>query len=158
MVIVPIKQKDARAFVKKHHRHFPTPPVGSIFQIGLEDNGVLVGVIMVGRPVSRNLDNGFNLEINRTCILEGYKNGCSMLLGAACKAGKALGYHNMITYTLEFESGRSLHAAGFIKDSMRVTGYWNRHKPIEQESLFQKYNKVRWIRVLNANSKGLISL
>lgn len=148
MKIVPIKQKEAKQFVDNIHRHHKAP-VGSIFQIGLEEEGKLIGVIMVGRPVSRHLDDGKTLEINRTCVLDDKKNACSMLMGAACRAGKALGYEKIITYTLSFESGRSLHAAGFMMESKVLGKLWNSpSRPREQKSLFQEFEKIRWVRIL----------
>ena len=154
MRITPITQKKAKAFINKHHRHHKAPR-GDIFRIGLEDNnGALIGVIMVGRPVSRNLDDGRTLEINRTCVLDNKKNACSLLMGAACRAGKALGFHKIITYTLQFESGRSLHAAGFIQEAKIKGQLWNKpSRPRKQQSLFQEYEKIRWVRILKENKK-----
>ena len=48
-------------------------------------NGHLAGVAIVGRPVSRYLDNGLTLEVNRLCT-DGTKNACSFLYGAAARA------------------------------------------------------------------------
>jgi hypothetical protein len=70
-------------------------------------------VIVVGRPVARHLDDTWTLEVTRCCVLEGVKNAASMLYGAAWRAGKALGYRRMITYTLAKEPGTSLRAAGW---------------------------------------------
>jgi hypothetical protein len=152
MQLKPITQRAARAFVDQHHRHHKAPR-GDVFRIGLEDNDQIVGVIMVGRPVARHLQDGYTLEINRTCILDGYKNACSMLLGAAARAGKALGYHRIITYTLCIEPGTSLRAAGFIEDSKVKKSLWNRpSREREQKSLFQEYDKTRWIRILRSNN------
>ena len=41
-----------------------------------------MGVVIVGQPVSRYLDNGLTLEVNRLCT-DGTKNVCSMLYAAA---------------------------------------------------------------------------
>lgn len=147
MKIIPVSQKLAKEFVTKIHRHHKAP-LGSIFQIGLEEDGELIGVIMVGRPVSRVLDDGTTLEINRTCVLDDKKNACSMLMGAACRAGKALGYSKIITYTLAFESGRSLHGAGFIPDKKVKKKLWTTASRPRQTALFQEYDKIRWIRIL----------
>lgn len=153
MKITPIKQREAKAFVNLHHRHHKAP-VGSIFQIGLEKDDQLIGVIMVGRPVSRRLDDGETLEVNRTCVIDNQKNACSMLLGSACRAGKALGYKRIITYTLAFESGRSLHGAGFIPESKTKGQFWSvPSRPRKQISLFQEYDKIRWIRILRNNNE-----
>ena len=69
MKIIPTTLKQAQAFVQEHHRH-NRPPVGHKFSIGLvNDDGALIGVATAGRPVARCLDDGFTLEVNRTCTL-----------------------------------------------------------------------------------------
>jgi hypothetical protein len=73
---------------------------------------VLHGVAIVGRPVARHLDNGWTVEVNRTCT-DGTANANSMLYGAAARAARALGYRRLITYTLKSESGASLRGAGW---------------------------------------------
>ena len=111
LTLIPISLKDANAFVTAHHRHHK-PVVGHKFSIGCVLNERLVGVAIVGRPVSRYLDNGRTLEVNRLCST-GEKNVCSFLYGAAARAAKALGYEKIITYTLDTEPGTSLRAAGW---------------------------------------------
>lgn len=114
MIIVPITFKDACAFVALAHRH-NKPPVGHKFSIGLNDaDGALVGVAMCGRPIARFFDDGFCLEINRTCT-DGTKNANSMLYGACRTIAKGMGYRRVITYTQADESGASLRAAGFVR-------------------------------------------
>lgn len=95
----------------QHHRHHK-PVVGHKFSIGCTADGRLVGVAIVGRPVSRYLDNGLTLEVNRLCT-DGTKNACSMLYAAAWRAARAMGYQKIITYTLDTESGASLRATGW---------------------------------------------
>ena len=109
--LVPVSLKTANAFVAVHHRHHK-PTTGHKFSIGCECDGQLVGVVIAGRPVSRYLDDGRTLEVNRLCTT-GEKNACSMLYGAAARAAKAMGYHKIITYTLDSEPGASLRAAGW---------------------------------------------
>ncbi len=109
--IVPVSLKDANAFVAAYHRHHK-PVTGHKFSIGCEAEGRLVGVAIVGRPVSRYLDNGLTLEVNRLCTT-GERNVCSMLYAAAARAAKAMGYQKIITYTLDTEPGTSLQAAGW---------------------------------------------
>ena len=108
----PLKRNEAQEFVRLHHRHHK-PPVGDIYRIGLVRGEEVVGCIMVGRPVSRHLDDGTTVEVTRCCVIDGVKNGCSKLYGAAWRAAKALGYRRMITYTLPEEGGASLWAAGW---------------------------------------------
>ena len=123
MRLVPITFRAACAYVKEYHRH-NKPPRGHKFSIGLENDGKLVGVIMCGRPVARHFDDGFTLEVNRSCT-DGTKNANSMLYGAAYRAGKAMGYTRCITYTQYDESGSSLRAAGWtlIKE-IEPRGSW----------------------------------
>ena len=114
MTIVPITWKAAREFVAAQHRH-NRPPVGHKFSIGLEHEGVLIGVACAGRPVARMLDDGLTIEVTRTCT-DGTRNANSMLYGAVWRAAKAMGYRRAITYTQGEESGASLRAAGWVRD------------------------------------------
>ena len=111
LTLIPIPLKEANAFVAEHHRHHK-PVTGHKFSLGCAQDGHLAGVAIVGRPVSRYLDDGRTLEVNRLCST-GEKNVCSFLYGAAARAAKALGYEKIITYTLDTEPGTSLRAAGW---------------------------------------------
>ena len=111
MTLTPVSLREANAFVAEYHRHHK-PVVGHKFSIGCAQDGRLMGVAIVGRPVSRYLDDGLTLEVTRLCTTGG-KNACSMLYGAAARAAKALGYRKIITYTLDTEPGTSLRAAGW---------------------------------------------
>ncbi len=111
LTIVPVTFKQACEFIRSHHRHHP-PPRGMKFCLGVDSDGQLVGVATIGRPVARNYDDGYTLEVNRTCT-DGTEHANSMMYGAAWRAAKALGYRRLITYTQEGESGASLRAAGY---------------------------------------------
>lgn len=111
LCLKPITLKEANAFVELHHRHHGSV-VGHKFSIGVTDGEKLVGVVIAGRPVSRYLDDGYTLEINRLCT-DGAPNACSLLYAAAWRAARAMGYRRAITYILESESGVSLRAAGW---------------------------------------------
>lgn len=102
--VCPITLKEANAFVEQHHRHHK-PVTGHKFSIGCTDGEKIVGVAIVGRPVSRYLDDGWTLEVNRLCT-DGTHNACSMLYAAAWRATRAMGYHKLITYILSTESGQ----------------------------------------------------
>lgn len=145
MTIIPITLKVANKFVTEHHRHHDSC-TGSKFSIGLIDNGVLIGVAICGRPVSRYLDDGFTIEINRCCVIEGHKNGCSKLYGACCRIAKEMGYSKAITYTLESENGSSLKASNFICEGVAGgkiwTGVRNRDNGVPKEM------KKRWVKTL----------
>ena len=109
--IVPMTLAEANAFVQKNHRHH-RPVVGHKFSIGCAAEDKIVGVAIVGRPVSRYLDDGWTLEVTRLCT-DATKNACSMLYAAAWRAARAIGYRRLITYILISEPGTSLRAAGW---------------------------------------------
>lgn len=109
--LVPITLKEANAFVERYHRHH-RPVTGHKFSVAAAVNGEIVGVAIVGRPVSRYLDDGWTLEVNRLCT-DGTKNACSFLYSAAWRTARNLGYKKLITYILKSENGSSLKAAGW---------------------------------------------
>ncbi|MFI7077542.1 XF1762 family protein [Micromonospora sp. NPDC049903] len=109
---VPVSFAQACSFVEDWHRHH-RPPRGHKFSIGAADqDGVLVGVAVVGRPVARMLDDGQTLEVTRVAT-DGTRNANSLLYAAAWRAARALGYRRLITYTQDGESGASLRASGW---------------------------------------------
>lgn len=111
--VVPLTRDQARAFVAEHHRHHP-PAVGDVFRLGVAVGPHVVGVATVGRPVARRLDDGWTLEVNRTCVADGAPHGVNSLLYArAWKIAKLLGWRRLITYTQDGESGASLRGAGW---------------------------------------------
>ena len=116
---VAISLAEANAFVAKHHRHHK-PVVGHKFSIGAVKNDELVGVVIVGRPVSRMRDDGETLEVTRLCT-DGGRNACSFLYGTAARATFALGYSRLGTYTLPDEGGASLRASGWTLIGERAT-------------------------------------
>lgn len=109
--IVPISLRGANAFVEQNHRHHGGT-VGHKFSLAVSNGEKIVGVAIVGRPVSRYLDNGLTAEVTRLCT-DGTKNACSMLYSAAWRAARAMGYRRIVTYILASESGASLRAAGW---------------------------------------------
>lgn len=46
--LTPITLREARDFVREHHRH-NSPPQGHKFSVGLTQDGTLIGVVIVGR-------------------------------------------------------------------------------------------------------------
>lgn len=143
LIAAPISFEAAAEFVRLHHRHH-TPPRGHKFSIAAMDGERLVGVVIVGRPVSRMRDDGVTLEVTRCCT-DGHRNACSFLYGAAARAAFALGYRRIGTYVLRREPGTSLTAAGW-KCISEVRGRsWNapsrprtdKH-PTENKLLFER--------------------
>lgn len=139
----PITFAEAAAFVEKHHRHHP-PSVGWKYGIAVSDSAQVRGVVMVGRPVARHLDDGLTLEVTRCCT-DGTKNAASMLYGAAWRAAKALGYQRLITYTLDTEPGTSLRAAGWKAVAETPGRSW--HTPTSGRPRVDRHPlqpKIRW--------------
>ena len=128
LIITPITQREAKEYIRKHHRHHP-PPVGSVFQLSVTQKGKIVGVAMVGRPVARVLDDKTTLEVNRLCT-QGVKNACSKLYGASARVAKELGYKKIITYILDSEKGTSLKAAGWtVASRIKGRSWSNKSRP-----------------------------
>jgi L-amino acid N-acyltransferase YncA len=118
--LVPLTITEGKAFVTRVHRHHPAP-AGAMFAIGAAQNGEVVGVVMVGRPVSRVLAvDDYTAEVTRLAST-GERNVCSLLYAAAWRACRAMGYRRLITYTLATEPGTSLRAVGF-REVGRVPG------------------------------------
>lgn len=140
---MPLDFATAADFVRLHHRHH-TPPAGHKFSLGCIKGAELVGVVIVGRPVSRMRDNGETLEVTRLCT-DGTPNACSFLYGAAARACFALGYRRIGTYILKSEPGTSLTAAGWKLIGERGGKSWSREwrprddkAPLEPKLLFER--------------------
>ena len=155
---IPISLKQAQAYIDELHRHH-THSVGDKYRVGAEVDGKLVGVVQVGRPVSRYMDNGKTLEVIRLCT-DGTKDVCSFLYAKAARIAKEMGYEKIITYILDTESGVSLKASGWVLEDADCGGdSWHREKrprtlTEEQMSFYpmrQKYStakKQRWSKQL----------
>lgn len=146
LTIIPCTYRFAKDYVNKFHRHHDSSQ-GCKFCIAVKNDNEICGVAMCGRPVSRRLDDGLTMEINRVCT-NGTKNACSILYGACCRIAKAMGYTNVITYTLESENGASLKASNFVNEGIaggtKWTGVRDKGQKIPNEL------KQRWRRNLNA--------
>ncbi len=142
LALCRVELAEANAFVAAHHRHHK-PVVGHKFSLGAVQDGELVGVVIVGRPVSRMRDDGSTLEVTRLCT-NGARNACSFLYGAAARAAFALGYRKIGTYILKSEDGASLRACGWRLIGERGGGSWSvpsrprtdKH-PTERKLLFE---------------------
>ena len=143
---VPLTQKKANELVEGMHRHHP-PVRGDIFQIGaVDETEKLVGVIQVGRPVSRILDDGKTCEVTRLCT-DGTRNACSFLYARAARAATAIGYSKIITYILQTEPGASLRAAGWSKAAdVRGKSWSCQSRP--RDTTAPTCDKERWEKIL----------
>ena len=87
--VCPVSLKEANAFVEQHHRHHK-PVVGHKFSIACTDGEKIVGVAIVGRPVSRYLDDGWTLEVNLS-LIHIYRHGIAFFQSRAARYKKTAG-------------------------------------------------------------------
>lgn len=120
--------REAASFIALHHRHHK-PSQGGIVALGMWEGDRLIGVGVIGRPVSKELQSKGHCEIVRSCIRDGVAGtgdhancAASALLGRLRRAAAALGFTTMVTYTLPEESGSSLAGAGWKQDDMLARG------------------------------------
>ena len=140
--IKPCTLKEANEYVSIFHRHHK-PSAGHKFSVKVVDeNDYVHGVAICGRPVSRYLDNGETLEINRVCT-DGTYNACSMLYGACARIAKDMGYRKIITYILLSENGASLKASNFICEGEAGGEMWT-GKRSGRDNGVPKERKTRW--------------
>ena len=111
MKCIPISMAEANDFIIKLHRHSKKVR-GCKFCLGAMKDNKLVGVLVLGRPVARKLDNRYTAEVLRTCS-DGTKNVNSFLYAKAWNIWQQMGGNKIITYTLEKESGISLKGLWF---------------------------------------------
>lgn len=142
LVHIRVSLSDANAFVRAHHRHH-RPVIGHLFSLGAVFCGNLVGISIVGRPVSRMRDDGLTAEVTRLCT-DGTRNACSFLYGASARAVFALGFQRIGTYILASENGASLNASGWRLIGQTAGGSWSRDErpradkhPLEPKTLFE---------------------
>lgn len=144
--IVPCTLREAGEFVANFHRH-NKPPQGGLFAVGAEWGGQLVGVGIVGRPVSRHMQDGGTAEVTRCCVRPDAPKGApSAIYGALWRACRALGWRRLITYTLQSESGASLRGAGWRVIAERAANDpagW-RNRPGRQWQVVVGQSKLVW--------------
>ena len=144
--LVPITLKMANNLVSKNHRHSGrTARDGGKWAVGAALQTHLVGCAIVGRPVARLLADVFTAEVLRLCVVpDAPPNTPSMLYGACWRGWRAMGGKKMITYTLQTESGRTLHAAGWVKAADCKPSSWNwRGRPRKHQDIYS-LPKTRW--------------
>ena len=155
--IVPIPMKQAQQYVEDHHRHLGRS-ITPIFCVGCakidDDDYTLVGVAIVGLPLSPTHCDGWTLEVSRCCT-DGTKNANSMLYAACWRTARSMGYEKLITYTHQKESGVTMKATGWTL--VAEVGIINRSAPkfsrIHSGPLTPKY---RW-EVTSLDEKGKVA-
>ena len=116
LVIVPMTLQKANDFVAAHHRHNGrTARNGGKWAIGASLPSGLVGIAIVGNPLSASFMDGFTAEVTRLCVLpDAPKGTCSKLYSRCWQIWRLMGGLKLVTYTLQSESGASLRGAGWV--------------------------------------------
>jgi hypothetical protein len=146
--VVPLELSEANRLVAQWHRHHQ-PSQGHRFSLGVADNdGVLHGAAIIGRPVARLAGSPRDvLEVVRL-VTDGTKNACSILYAAAARAGLAMGYRRIQTYILDEEPGTSLVAAGWSYEGEAGGGQWKHSDGKPRRTDQPTGLKGRWARAL----------
>lgn len=143
---VPFTVRAASRFVDLHHRHHEAPQ-GGLWSVGAEAGGEIVGVAIVGWPVSAAMQNGVTAEIRRLCTVAAAPKGtCSWLISRCWRIWQIMGGRRLITYTLQAESGDSLRGAGMRKVreiAARDWGACSRQRP-RRKTPASDQPKWRW--------------
>ena len=142
--LAPITMKGANVVVSAWHSHHK-PVRGCVFCIGAWDSGSLAGVVIVGRPVARALQDGRTFEVTRLCT-NGHRNAASRLLGAAWRAARAMGVTRMVSYTRSDELGTCYRAAG-----------WTPAASVRPEAWDHGNKSDRWLPGLYAPTTELVA-
>jgi hypothetical protein len=150
MKVIPLSINKANVFVNQYHRHNrKTARNGGKFAIGAYDKDLgLVGIAIVGNPLSASFMDGFTVEVLRTCTRpDAPKNTNSFLYGACRRIWQAMGGRRILTYTLKSESGASLRGAGWIPvaEVQPSKPGWSKKDRIRRfHQEVQKLEKIRW--------------
>ena len=153
LIVRPTTLRAANDFVQAHHRHNGrTARDGGKFAIACESEGTIVGVAIVGNPISATyMDKekfGYVAEVLRTCTVSSAPKGAvSFLYGACTRVCREMGFDRLSSYTLEDESGASLRGAGWRQTAFTkpCAPGWRKNDHLDRE--FQEvmaFVKRRW--------------
>lgn len=147
----PITLREANDFVQSFHRHNGrTARDGGKWAVALDQDGELVGVAIVGNPLSATYMDGYTAEVLRNAVRdEAEKGSCSKLYAACWRAWRAMGGRRLITYTLKSESGASLRGAGWlvIGETKPVPPGWRKNDNLNSTRKWAPVmgqEKLRW--------------
>ncbi len=149
--IVPCSLRKANDFVAVYHRHSKrTTRNGGKFAIAIARGHHVIGIAIVGNPLSATYMNGVTAEVLRTCVLPDPPKNCNSLLYGTCRRiWFEMGGHKILTYTLTHESGASLRGAGWtlaaeIKGHDTVTWGKKDHLTSRKQQDIIGERKYRW--------------
>lgn len=158
MRIVALSLDKAQAMVIEHHRHHRKPR-GHLFSIGVMGpesptslREVLLGAVIVGRPVAQGLQDGVTWEVTRLACTghENARHAASKLLAAAATSSFARGIARLVSYTRKDEDGTCYRAAGWIEVAEVKARGWDsgnkeqRWLPGLYEPTTEIVDRIRW--------------
>lgn len=147
--VIEIDRSDAAQYVARWHRHLPPSLRCQVAFAALDPDGWVRGVITIGRPVSRVLQERGYCEATR-CATDGARNACSCLYGAARRWAAAQG-KPICTYTRTDEPGTSLRAAGWRAVATTRARQWS--APSRPRRANEQIAKTRWEAVMPARAR-----
>lgn len=146
-------RSEANEAVKRWHSHHK-PVKAHYFAAQAIVDGQCVGAVIVGRPIAPALCDGETCEVVRLACDGQTPNAASMLLGAAWRAAKAIGFTRCVSYTRKDELGTCYKAAGWLaKATVKGREWANSAKPgryleLDGFTLFEPatetVDRVRW--------------
>ncbi len=151
MIIVPLTLRVANDFIEKWHRHScRTSNDGGKYAIGLEHEGELVGVAIVGRPIARLLAIDGAAELLRLCTSPAAPKGSgSKLYSRAKRIWQLMGGTKFHTYTLTAEGGATMRGAGVHEGVAAGGKQWsNAKRPRAIKAIYDE-PKFRWSEELS---------
>lgn len=150
--IVPMTLRQANLLVRDLHRHH-AETVGHRWSIGVSKGDKIVGAAICGRPVARQIDQYYVIEVNRL-VTDGTPNACSILYAACARIARVMGFNLIETSILESEPGTSLIAAGWEFRRMIKGRDWNVPSRGGRRTDQPMCDKKVFGRVLNGNSES----
>jgi hypothetical protein len=143
MELRPISLRLAMQLVDEWHRHLERPQGGKAAIAAWQD-GRIIGVAIVGRPIARMDQRDWTkAEVIRVAT-DGTRNACSFLYARAKRLAQAMGYRRVLTKTLKEETGDSLRAVGatFVRESKGAQ--WDRENRRRKQLPVYEQDKLTW--------------
>jgi hypothetical protein len=143
----PVPWRYARRVCEAHH--YLGAPQGHRFSLGVYDGHELLGVMIWGRPVARNLDDGETLEMTRMCLMVQRPNLASQSLGKAVKWIRTnRPERHLISYSDDGHRGTIYAAANWKPTPIAKSGKWRSGIPARANT--------RWEREITRPKKVIV--
>lgn len=112
-------------FVAKHHSYL-SGVRGCVFTAEAFDGDAVTAVIIIGRPISPQQDDGVTAEITRLCTSnEAPWATASALIKRARRACKAIGFNRIISYCDSQAIAAAFNASNFKRKRVQKRKGWH---------------------------------